>query len=208
MRTMLIALAVVAGAFGAAGPANALTLQDHLRVKVGVSAVLPDESATVSTLGGTVDISDEFVPSLQLEWMFNEHVSAELLCCVATHDVVSMPAAGGSIDLGQVSHFPPTVTLKYRWNPEGMVQPYIGAGANYTIFYDEEPGAVASIDYDSSFGPALQAGVDIMTGEHSFVNLDVRRIWISTDVSINGGAINADVDINPYVVTAAIGWRF
>ncbi len=89
MRTMLIALAVVAGAFGAAGPANALTLQDHLRVKVGVSAVLPDESATVSTLGGTVDISDEFVPSLQLEWMFNEHVSAELLCCVATHDVVS-----------------------------------------------------------------------------------------------------------------------
>ncbi len=47
-----------------------------------------------------------------------------------------------------------------------------------------------------------------MTGEHSFVNLDVRRIWISTDVSINGGAINADVDINPYVVTAAIGWRF
>lgn len=208
MRYAVLALAAFVGFFGVAGQANAFGFEDHLRVKLGVSGVLPDESANVSTLGGTVDISDEYVPSVQLEWMFNERVSAELLCCVATHDVTALPAAGGSIDLGEVSHFPPTVTLKYRWNPDGVVQPYLGAGVNYTLFYDESPGAVASIDYDSSVGPALQAGVDFMTGEHTFLNLDVRKIWINTDVSINGGAINADVDINPYVVSASVGYRF
>lgn len=208
IRSFLVGLAAAAGMMGIAGPADALTFENHLRVKVGVSAVLPDESATVSTLGGTVDISDEYVPSAQIEWMFTEHISAELLCCVAAPDVTALPAAGGSIDLGDVSAFVPTLTVKYRWNPDGAVQPYVGAGVNYTVFYDEDPGAVASIDYDSSFGPAVQVGIDFMVGERAFVNLDVRHIWINSDVSINGGAINADVDINPTVVTAAIGWRF
>jgi outer membrane protein len=40
------------------------------------------------------------------------------------------------------------------------------------------------------------------------VNLDVKKLWISTDVSINNGAINADVDINPWIVGVGVGYRF
>jgi len=192
--------------------AEALTIRDHLRIKAGVAGVLPDESAFVETLGGGVEISDEIVPTVQLEWMFNDRISAELLCCVATHSVEAEPAGGGAINLGEVTLFPPTVTLKYRWNPHGAIQPYVGAGINYTLFFNEDTpasGPVTDIHYDESLGGALQAGVDIRTSEHWFVNFDVRKIWINTDVTIQaGGAIHADVDINPYVVTAAIGYRF
>ncbi|MBK6704066.1 MAG: hypothetical protein IPG56_10165 [Caulobacteraceae bacterium] len=104
-----------------AAPAHAGVL-DNFQIKLGVSGVLPDEQGDPID----VDISDEFVPSLQIEYFFNDHVSAELLCCVATHDVT---AASGTIDLGQVTHFPPTVTLKYRWTNFGQFEPYVGAAS-------------------------------------------------------------------------------
>lgn len=194
-------IAALAAAFALVQPAQAHVL-DNFQIKVGVSAVLPDEN------GDPIDvsISDEVVPSLQIEYFFNDHVSAELLCCVATHDVT---AASGAIDLGEVTHFPPTVTLKYRWTNFGRIEPYVGAGVNFTSFIDSEPPAGRHVDYDSSVGPALQAGVDYRLDDHWAVNFDVRRIWINTGVTISGD-INAtdEVDINPWVVSTAIAYRF
>ena len=188
-------------ALALAQPAEA-SVFDGFQVKVGVSGVLPNEN------GDPIDvsISDEVVPSLQIEYFFNDHVSAELLCCVATHDVT---AAGGAVDLGEVTHFPPTVTLKYRWTNFGQFEPYVGAGVNFTSFIDSEPPAGRLVDCDSSVGPALQAGGDYRLNEHWGVNFDVRRIWINTDVTISGD-INAtdEVDINPWVVSTSIAYRF
>jgi outer membrane protein len=191
--------ALAAAAF--AQPTQAGVL-DNFQVKVGVSGVFPDESGDPIPVG----ISDEVVPSLQIEYFFNDHVSAEILCCVATHDVT---AAGGAVDLGEVTHFPPTVTLKYRWTTFGRVEPYVGAGVNFTAFIDSEPPAGRHVDYDSSVGPALQAGLDYRLDDHWALNFDVRRIWINTDVTISGD-INAtdEVDIDPWVISTAIAYRF
>lgn len=195
-----------------AAPAHAGVL-DNVQVKVGISGVLPDESADISVIGGDVDISDEYVPTVQLEYFFTPNISAELLCCAAQHDVGAVRTALGAVDLGQVTHFPPTVTLKYRWTNLGRVEPYLGAGVNYTHFFSEKlpaGGAVTSIHYDDSFGGALQAGADIRFDEHWSLNLDVRKIWINTDVTIFAGAtrVDADVDINPVVATVGVGYRF
>jgi outer membrane protein len=188
-------------ALALAAPARAGVL-DNVQVKFGVSAVLPDESGDPID----VDISDEYVPSLQIEYFFNEHVSAELLCCVATHDVT---AASGAVDLGEVTHFPPTVTLKYRWTNLGRIEPYVGAGVNFTAFIDSEPPAGRQVEYDSSVGPALQAGVDYRLNDHWALNFDVRRLWINTDVTISGDISATDeVEINPWVVSTGIAYRF
>lgn len=188
-------------AIALAQPAHASVL-DHFQIKVGISAVLPDENGDPID----VNISDEYVPSLQVEYFFNDHVSAELLCCVATHDVT---AANGAIDLGEVTHFPPTVTLKYRWTNFGQVEPYVGAGVNFTSFIDSAPPAGRHVEYDSSVGPALQAGFDYRLDDHWGVNFDVRRIWINTDVTISGDINATDkVDINPWVVSTSIAYRF
>lgn len=196
-----LAGAAMCAALAFATPANAGVLE-NFQIKVGVSGVLPDESGSPIP----VDISDEWVPSLQVEYFFNDNVSAELLCCVATHDVT---AAGGAVDLGTVTHFPPTVTLKYRWTDFGDFQPYVGAGVNYTAFIDSDPPSGLSVDYDESFGAALQVGFDYRLDDHWALNLDVRQLWIDTDVTISG-AVNAtdSVDINPIVVSTAIGYRF
>jgi outer membrane protein len=201
-------------ALALASPASAGVL-DNFQIKVGVSGVLPNESADTS-IGGDVDISDEWVPSLQLEYFFTDNISMELLCCVATHDVGAVNTAAGDVDLGEVTHFPPTLTLKYRWTNLGQFEPYVGAGVNYTAFIDDEtpaspPSIVTDIDYDESFGPALQVGFDYRLDDHWSVNFDVRRIWINSDVTIETNVpltVNADVDIDPWVVSTSIGYRF
>ncbi len=209
----IVAGAAFAAALALAAPAQAGIL-DNVQVKVGVSGVLPNESADTS-IGGDVDISDEWVPSLQLEYFFTDHISMELLCCVATHDVAAVSTVVGDVDLGEVTHFPPTLTLKYRWTDMGPFEPYLGAGVNYTAFIDDEtppspPGPINSIDYGDSFGGALQAGFDYRLDDHWALNLDVRRIWINTEVDIDTdlGPVTADVDINPWVVSTSIGYRF
>lgn len=215
MRKLGTAAIVAIAALSFAAPAHADFL-DRLQIKVGVSGILPDESASISPIGGDVDISDAWVPSLQLEYFFTDNISAELLCCVATHDVGAVDTSVGAVDLGEVTHFPPTLTLKYRWTGFGRFEPYVGAGVNYTAFIDDElpsgPGSIVTdIDYDESFGPALQAGFDYRIDDHWAVNVDVRRIWINSDVTIETNVpltVNADVDINPWVVTTAIAYRF
>jgi outer membrane protein len=210
---IISSLILAASTLAIAGTASAQDLFKNFQFKVGVSAVIPDESATISTIGGDIDISDEYVPSLQIEYFFTDNVSAELLCCVARHDVKAVGTSLGTVDLGKVSHFPPTLTVKYRWTEMGAWQPYVGAGVNYTRFFDDElpaGGPVTAIHYDDSFGGALQAGFDYKFDKHWSLNVDVRKIWISSDVELRAGAtvINADVDVNPVVATVAAGYRF
>ncbi len=201
-------------AFAAVIPAAAHAgVLDRVQVKVGVAAVLPEESAKVSVIGGDVNISDEYVPTLQLEYFFNDHVSTELMCCFARHDVAAVNTALGRVNLGKVTHFPPTVTLKYRWTSLGALQPYVGAGVNYTHFFNEKTpssGPVTAIEYGDSVGPALQAGFDYKLDDHWSVNVDARKIWINTDVTIQAGPtrIDAEVDVDPWVTTVGVGYRF
>lgn len=192
------AVAAIA-ALALTAPANAGVLE-NFQIKVGVSGVLPDEEGSPIP----AEIDDAWVPSLQIEYFFNDNISAELLCCVATHDVT---AANGAVDLGTVTHFPPTVTLKYHWTDFGQFQPYVGAGVNYTAFIDSDPPAGTSVDYDSSVGGALQAGFDYRLDDHWGINVDVRRIWIETDVTING-TINDTVAVDPWVVSTGVAYRF
>ena len=203
-KIISMAGAAFVAALAMSAPAQASVLE-NFQIKLGVSGVLPNESGSPVD----VEISDEWVPSLQVEYFFSDNISAELLCCIATHDV----ATASGLDLGEVTHFPPTLTVKYRWTDFGQFQPYVGAGVNYTAFIDDEQPPGVDVDYDESVGGALQVGFDYRLDDHWALNLDARRIWISTDATVTlAGApptvINNDVDIDPWVVSASVGYRF
>lgn len=172
--------------------------------------VVPDESATTS-IGGNVGINNDIVPELDFTYFVTDNIGVELILATAKHHVTAVNTAlGASAGLGSVMLLPPTLTFQYHFNPKGDFSPYIGAGVNYTFFYSENApgGAITDIDYDDGFGVALQAGFDFKIDEEWSFNVDVKKLWLNTDVKINGGAVTADVDIHPWVFGVGVGYTF
>jgi len=204
---MALALGLATSAFsffGSAVEAHAEGGDSPWLIRVRGIYVSPDESASVTGLTGTVEADGSLVPELDITYFFTDNIAAELILATSNHDM----SATAGVDLGDVWVLPPTLTLQYHFMPKDQFRPYVGAGINYTIFYGEDTGAVASIDYENGFGYALQAGMDYDLGNQWVFNIDVKKLWLNTDVSINGGAITADVDLDPWIFGAGFGYRF
>jgi outer membrane protein len=141
----------------------------------------------------------------------------EVVAAIADHDLTASGGALSGADLGTVSILPPTVVLQFHPAPGGMFDFYIGAGVNYTNFYDydlsddlEELG-VTDIDFSSSFGLAGDVGLNVWLGDNFNINGDIKYAQISTDAKIKAGSDTLDtvaVDINPWIFGVGIGWRF
>ena len=192
------------------GVSATATAQDGpWQIRVRAIDIVPDESSTVS-IGGEARVDSAIMPELDITYFWTENFSTELILATTKHNVSARGTALGDLSLGDVWVLPPTLTFQYHANPGGKFRPYVGAGVNYTIFYDDNPGDVGSIKYEDGFGLALQAGVDIDINNDSgwFFNADVKRIWLNTDVEINGGGVTADVDLNPWVFGIGFGKRF
>lgn len=200
---------IVAATFPSHAEDN-LSALHGLLVRGRALAVIPQSSADISGIGGDTELTNSYVPELDLSWFFTPNIAVELIAAVSPHDVKAVGTSLGTVDLGSVWLLPPTVLLQYHHPLPHGFKPYVGAGVNYTVFFNEDApgGTVTSIDYDNSFGWALQFGVDYMLNEHWLLNVDVKKLFLNTDVSLNNGAITADVDINPWIVGAGIGYRF
>ena len=106
------------------------------------------------------------------------------------------------------------LTLKRRKAPRKVALDALVEIATKHDNFFVQSAAVAAIGYVSSAEDyprrhLMARGFDYMLNEHWGVNFDVRRIWINTDVTISGD-INAtdEVDINPWVVSTSIAYRF
>jgi outer membrane protein len=111
-------------------------------------------------------------------------------------------SAGGA-DAGSVKLMPVNLTLQYHFLPDANFRPYIGAGGNYTRFYEVRLRG-ADVDRDR-FGPVAQVGVDIPLAENVLLNLDVKKVWLKTDLSGTGGG---ELKLDPWVYGVGLGFRF
>ena len=186
-----------------------------IMARVGVSVVHPDSSADVYAGGARIpgadaEVSTEAVPSLTLAYFLTHNLAVELFCCFAKHDVDGKGALNG-IDLGDTWIFPPALTLQYHFDNGSAFKPYVGAGLQYIAFFDEGrstlPGG-ARLDLDDSVGFTLQAGIDVAIGNGWYLNGDVKKTFFDMDASWEGTNITADVDLDPWIFTAALGRRF
>jgi outer membrane protein len=173
-------------------------------VRLRAIGIVPQVSTggTLNTLDAGVD--NAIVPELDFTYMIRDEIGVELILGTSRHQVTS--GIGG---LGGVSVLPPTLLLQYHFNHAGKVRPYVGAGVNYTYFYNDKLKAgdtPVSIAH-SSFGPALQAGVDVQVTRTLFVNADVKKIWMRTRASA-GGADLGSLKIDPWVIGIGIGMKF
>ena len=186
------------------------------QVRLRALGVAPDESATIGIIGGDVAISNTIVPELDFTYFFTENFAAELILGTTKHDVQAVNTAAGDVNLGSVWLLPPTLTAQYHFytSENKVFKPYIGAGVNYTLFYNVKSGDVADVKYDNALGYAAQLGFDLMVDDTFFINLDVKRLFLSTDVAVDasnlapGLSIPAEVDINPWLIGVGVGMKF
>ena len=172
--------------------------------------VSPDEGASINPIGGDASIDTATTAELDFTYFVTDKLALELILATTKHSPVAVGTAAGDVPLGSVWLLPPTLTLQYHPLAGEGISPYVGAGVNYTVFYNESlpTATVTDIDYSNEFSLALQAGVDFAIDENWIFNVDVKKLFLGTDVSINGGAITADVDIDPWIFGAGIGYRF
>ncbi|MFA5584654.1 MAG: OmpW family outer membrane protein [Bacteriovoracaceae bacterium] len=175
---------------------------DHWMVRTRAITVMPEVSGKAA--GSDVKIANDSIPEIDFTYFISKNFALELILGTTTHNV-----SVGTSSLGSVSLLPPTLLAQYH-HEWGNFKPYVGAGLNYTVFYDAQPGDADSMKYDNSFAYAFQVGLDYKISEKVYLNLDVKKLKLSTDVTakIGGNKVKADVDIDPLIVGVGIGYRF
>jgi outer membrane protein len=157
---------------------------------------------TLSALN--VGVNNAIVPELDFTYMIRDSIGVELILGTSRHQVTSSLGK-----LGGVGVLPPTLLLQYHFNHAGRIRPYVGAGINYTLFYNNGLSAGGqSISVDNhSFGPALQAGVDFQVTKKLYVNADIKKIWMKTGTSMGGQSLGT-LHIDPLVIGLGVGMKF
>lgn len=145
--------------------------------------------------------NNKWLPEVDFTYFINKNIAAELILTVPQ----SQTLYSNGTAIGSFKHLPPTLTLQYHFDANGF-KPYVGAGINYTRLSSINLPAGVSVD-SNSFGPALQAGVDIPVGKNLYVNFDVKKVYIRTDVSAAGSKLGT-FKVDPLLVGVGLGWRF
>ncbi len=171
-------------------------------VRAGFSTVAPKSNNNPIV---SVDNSSSF--SFTIEKMLGPKLGLEVLAAYPfEHDIRLV----GGARVGSAQQLPPTVSLNWHFLPDSTFSPYVGAGVNYTIFWDESTsGALAGskLDLSNSFGLTAQVGFDINLSNNWLLNASARYISISTEAKLDGASIG-DVDIDPLVYSFSVGKRF
>jgi outer membrane protein len=240
----LLAAAVVASSVTA--PAMAQEAGDFL-FRIGGTYVAPNTDSGNLVFEGTelagfqADVDDQLGLGFNLTYFLSPNWGVELLAATPfDHEINGDQALTALGRLGSTKHLPPVLGLQYHFAPNQTFRPYVGAGINYTLFFDEDTttslhegivgtangalgtaysGGSTSLDIDGSFGLAFQAGFDVDITENWFFNVDARYIDIKADSSLrtttfdtDGSSVifnsTIDIDIDPWVFTTAVGFRF
>ena len=198
----------------------ALAEKGDVLIRLRAITVQPQETVgpvlpTFPTSSGRV--TNAYAPEIDFTYMLTDHLGVELIAATTKHCV----DGGGSLAaVGRLACtwvLPPTLTLQYHFLPEGKVHPYVGAGVNWTLFYNEKASdalnaaiGATDVNLSNSWGFALQAGIDFDISEKMFLNLDVKYIDMDSTARLTtGAAVNTlKANINPLVIGVGVGWRF
>lgn len=196
-----IQLALIAAAVVACAPlAHAQAAGDFV---VRARAVHLDPSNKDDIAGADVTINSKWLPEVDFTYFFTPNLAAELVLTVPQKQDVFL---NGS-KIGTLRHLPPVLSAQYHVTGMGPLKPYVGAGLNYTRFSQVSlAGGAVTVD-KSSFGPSLQAGVDYALDKTWSLNLDVKKVWIRTDVAA-GGTTLGTIKIDPLLIGVGVGYKF
>jgi outer membrane protein len=162
------------------------------------------DSANKDSTGLGLSVNNKTIPELDISYFLSPNMAVELILTAPQKHTLSSSALGGPI--GTLKHLPPTLLAQYHFTGNSGFKPYVGAGINYTRFSSVNLPAGVDIDRNS-YGAALQVGVDMPLSGNMYLNFDVKKVYISTDVTVAGADVGS-FKVNPLLVGVGLGWRF
>jgi outer membrane protein W len=109
---------------------------------------------------------------------------------------IDQAASATAVRLGSIEILPVNLTGQYRFRTESPVRPYLGIGLNATMAW-EKAGTLDSMNVSPSFGPVVQAGLDIPLGRNLDFNVDFRWNTWRTRIESDAGARLVKLDVDP-----------
>ncbi|MBO1520420.1 OmpW family outer membrane protein [Oceanisphaera pacifica] len=176
-------------------------------VRGGAVTVTPNSSGDDVLGTGHLDVQSNTQLGLTFSYMLTDNWGVELLGATPFSHSVRTAGLG---EVAKVKHLPPSLVAQYYFgNAQSKVRPYVGAGINYTFFFDEKgrgPLAGTDVEADDSWGLAAQAGIDMAVTDKLFVNGSIWYMDIDTEVTTAVG--NFDTSIDPIGLMVGLGYRF
>lgn len=197
MKTLALALISAAAL---TTPALAQSAGD-MTLGLGLGFVQPkDDNGIVA--GGTTEIGSNTRPTITFEYFIRDNIGLEVLAALPfKHDIKI-----GGAKVGTTKHLPPTVSVNYHFPTGGALKPFIGAGINYTTFF-EDRSPLGDLKIDNSWGLAAHLGVDYAISEKGALRMDLRYLDIDSDVKLNGAKVGR-VEVDPLVAGVAYVMKF
>ena len=167
------------------------------------------DSVNKDSTGLGLSINDKALPEVDITYFFSPNIAAELILTVPQKQKIRADGLG---QIGTLRHLPPALLAQYHFTQFNGFKPYLGAGINYTRFSSVRFGPAVqaalnpTLDKDS-WGGALQVGVDIPLAKNLYLNFDLKKVFIKTDV-FSAGAKVGTFKINPVLAGVGLGWRF
>jgi outer membrane protein len=208
------ALGAAVAAAMISAPAMAYEAGDMM-LRVGAAGVYPTgESDSINGLpaGAKVEADSAWSLGLNFTYMFTDNIGVGVLGAYPfKHDINGKGSISSLDKVGSTKQLPPTVTLEYYFNNTSAFTPYLGAGVNYTHFFDENTSGALSgtnLNLDDSWGYALEGGVDYSINDKWMVSAQVYYINIETNADVSALPGDFNVDINPWVYLFTAGYKF
>lgn len=208
-------------------------------VRAGVVNVNPDSGSSDDLRlngdpqpGLKVSVDDNYQFGVTATYMMSNQFGVNVVAATPfKHDIEGAGTLSGAGKLAETKHLPPTLTLVYYpQDSANALQPYLGLGVNYTLFFEEkttntlteflqgiDPGINSTtIDLSNSFGFAVQAGADYRLTDRIALNAGVWWADIATTATIKAldadknrlHTAKVDVDIDPMVYMLGISYKF
>lgn len=181
-----------------------------VRPNAGSDEVLPAAGGV-----GSFNANNNTQLGLTFGYMITDNIGVELLAATPFEHKVGTRDTG---TIATVKHLPPTLMAQYYFgSKEDKLRPYLGAGVNYTFFFDEKfnstgkTAGLSDLDLSSSWGFAAQAGMDYMLTDNWMLNASVWWMNIETDVKFKHetlGQQKVDTRLDPFVFMFGVGYRF
>ncbi|OXE37275.1 MAG: hypothetical protein CGW95_02510 [Phenylobacterium zucineum] len=204
------------GALAITGAASAQEFQGKhaglFMLQTRITDVAPAAGDPINTAAGAAtglkaEVKSSIVPTVGLVYFLTDNIAGELILGTSKHDIKAV-GGGTNLKVHDTWVLPPVVALQYHFAPAARVSPYVGAGLNYMLFYGGKDYNGFKVKVKDGLGYALQAGVDVAIKDNWSVNLDVKKVYFNTKANINGGALTSKVNLDPWVVSAGVGYKF